>query len=103
MSSTVWQNGSASASVTPVKSQTGAVLTATDTINGVPVSGNSAPFSVAPAGVDVLAFANAANSFNGQPVDAEFDTPIASSLGNTFVPVKVIALDQFRNRKGASP
>jgi len=86
--------------VTPVKSQTGAVLTATDTINGVTVSGNSAPFSVAPAGVDVLAFANAANSFNGQPVDAEFDTPIASSLGNTFVPVKVIALDQFRNRKG---
>jgi hypothetical protein len=97
---TVWQNGSASASVTPVKSQTGAVLTATDTINGVTVSGNSAPFSVAPAGVDVLAFANAANSFNGQPVDAEFDTPIASSLGNTFVPVKVIALDQFGNRKG---
>ncbi len=95
----VWQNGSSSTTVTPKKSQQNAQLTASAVINGATVSG-SALFDVAPASVSALAFASAANSFNGQPVDAEFDTPIASSLGNTFVPVKVIALDQFGNRKG---
>jgi hypothetical protein len=95
----VWQNGSSSTTVTPKKSQKDAQLTASAVINGATVSG-SASFDVAPASVSALAFANAANSFNGQPVDAEFDTPISSSLGNTFVAVKVIALDQFGNRKG---
>ena len=95
----VWDNGVSSTTVTAVKSQTGAQLTASDTIDGVTVSG-SATFSVAPSTATALAFAHAGNSFNGQPVDAEFDTPIASSLGASFVPVKVIALDAFGNRVG---
>jgi hypothetical protein len=96
----VWDNGSSSTAVTATKSQTGARLTASDVIDGVTVTGQSAAFSVAPASAASLAFADAANSFSGQPVDAQFDTPIASSLGSTYIPVKVIALDAFENRVG---
>jgi hypothetical protein len=96
----VWDSGVSSTTVTATKSQTGARLTASHVIDGVTVNGQSAAFSVAPAGATAVAFADAANTFNGQPVDAEFDTPIASSLGTTYVPVKVIALDTFGNRVG---
>ncbi len=95
----VWDGGVSSTTVTATRSQTGARITATDVIDGVTVSGQSAAFSVAPASATALAFADAANSFNGQPVDAEFDTPITSSL-MTNAPVKVIALDSFGNRVG---
>ena len=96
----VWNNGVSSTTVTPTRSQTGARITASGVIDGVTVTGQSVVFSVAPAGASSVAFANTDNSFNGQPVDAEFDTPIASSLGSTYVPVKIIALDQFANRVG---
>ena len=96
---TNWNNGVASTTVTATNSQTGARLTASDTIDGVPVSGQSNAFSVAPAGLDALAFTDSANTFNGQPVDTESGTPITSSL-STGAPVKVIALDTFGNRVG---
>ena len=67
--------------------------------DGVTVTG-TATFDVAPSSATSLAFTHAPNSFNGQPVDTEFDTPIASSLSASFVPVKVIALDTFGNRVG---
>jgi hypothetical protein len=98
----VWDGGVSSTTVTATKSQTGAHLTATDVIDGVTVSGQSAAFSVAPASATALAFADATNSFNGQPVDAEFDTSITSSL-TTNAPVKVVALDSFGNRVGGVP
>lgn len=96
---TSWVNGVASTSVTATRSQTGAHLTATDTIDGVPVSGQSSAFSVAPASAAEIAFADTANGFNGQPVDTQSGTPITSSL-STGAPVKVLALDTFGNRVG---
>jgi len=96
---TTWVNGVASTTVTAVKSQTSAQLTATDTIDGVTVTG-SATFAVAPSSAASLSFADGPNTFNGQPVDTEFDTEIASSLSANFVAVKVIALDTFGNRVG---
>jgi hypothetical protein len=96
---TTWVNGVASTTVTAVKSQTSAQLTATDTIDGVTVTG-SATFAVAPSSAASLSFADGPNTFNGQPVDTEFDTEIASSLSASFVAVKVIALDTFGNRVG---
>ena len=95
-----WNNGVGSTTVTATKSQTGAKITASDTIDGVPVSGQSAGFSVAPSTATAIAFASAANGFNGQPVDAKFDTALKSSLSASPPPVKVIALDQFGNRVG---
>ena len=82
-----WFNGVGSTTVTATKSQTNAKITASDTIDGNAVSGQSAGFSVAPSTATSIAFVNAANGFNGQPVDTKFDTPIASSLGTSFVPV----------------
>ena len=96
---TVWDNGVSSTTVTAVKSQKSAQLTASDTIDGVTITG-TATFDVAPSTATSVAFAHAPNAFNGQPVDAEFDTPIGSTLGSTYVPVKVIALDTFGNRVG---
>lgn len=96
---TTWANGVASTTVTAVKSQTSAQLTATDTIDAVTVTG-SASFAVAPSSATSLSFADGPSAFNGQPVDTEFDTEIASSLSANFVPVKVIALDTFGNRVG---
>jgi hypothetical protein len=93
----VWDNGVSSTTVTATKSQTGARLTASDELLGI--SSQSEAFSVAPASATALAFANAANNFNGQPVDAESGTPITSSL-STDAAVKVIALDTFGNRVG---
>jgi hypothetical protein len=97
---TAWTQGVASTTVIATKSQTGAKLTASDTIDGVAVSGQSAAFSVAPSSAASIAFSSVANGFDGQPVDTKFDTPIASSLASSFVPVKVIALDTFGNRVG---
>ncbi|HSL75466.1 MAG TPA: hypothetical protein VK867_00880 [Candidatus Limnocylindrales bacterium] len=96
---TVWENGVASAMVTAVKSQRAAQLTASDTIDGVTVTG-TVTFDVAPSSAASIAFAHTPNSFNGQPVDAQSRMPIASSLELTYVPVKVIALDSFGNRVG---
>jgi hypothetical protein len=93
-----WNNGVGSTTVTAKKSQTGARVTASGIIDGVTVSGQSAAFSVAPSTAASISFADTGNGFNGQPVDAKFDTPIGSSLGTSFVPVKVIALDTFGNR-----
>jgi hypothetical protein len=96
---TVWDNGVSTTMVIAKKSQTGARLTATATVDGAVVSSRSDPFSVVPSSATSLAFADTGNEFNGQPVDAEFDTPITSSL-TADDPVKVIALDSFGNRVG---
>jgi hypothetical protein len=96
---TVWDNGVSSATVIARKSQEDAQLIATDTIDGVTVTG-TATFDVAPSIATSLAFADGANTFNGQPVDTESNTEIASSLSADFVPVKVIARDTFGNRVG---
>jgi len=95
-----WNNGVGSTTVTARKSQTNAQLTASGLVDGVTVSGQSTAFSVAPSTAASIAFISTANGFNGQPVDAKFDTAIASSLSSSPPPVKVIALDQFGNRVG---
>ena len=95
----VWDGGVSSTTVVATKSQTGAKLTASAVIDGVTVSGQSSAFTVQPSTATAIAFADAANTFNGQPVDTEFDTPIKSSLTGSD-PVKVIALDAYGNRVG---
>lgn len=94
-----WDGGAASTTVTATKSQAGAKLTASAVIDGVTISGQSAGFTVAPSTAAAIAFEDAANSFDGQPVDTEYDTAISSTLGSS-TPVKVVALDAYGNRVG---
>ena len=94
-----WVDGVTNVSLTPVKSQTNVKLTLTFGA----VASDSTAFNVQPAAAEALAFADAANDFNGQPVDAKFDTPLKSSLAASPPPVKVIALDTYGNRVGGVP
>ena len=93
----VWDGGVSTTTAVATKSQAGAKLTASAVIDGATVSGQSAAFTVLPGGATSIAFADAANAFDGQPVDTETGLPIKSSL-TASDPVKVIALDQYGNR-----
>jgi hypothetical protein len=105
----VWTSGTGAATVTAVKAQNGASISAS--VLGTTNISNT--FNVAPAGLSQLVFANTTVDFNGQPIDTKFSQPINSVCGPyvpaqptatnpcavaTSTPTKVLAVDAYGNR-----